>query len=137
MLEVDVDDLDHDVTVDLGDLLRNLDVALGQLGDVDQAPDALFDDFVAAYELHLKQAWPPRRRRRDAVLEPGLDLRPKEALPCILTGFCRPDQYDPELSGTVTVSSENRGDTWIPSSSSSTRSATSKSGCARRTSTPF
>src|SRR3954452_11254402 len=42
-LEVDVDDLDHDVVVDLHDLLRDLHVALGQLGDVDQALDALLD----------------------------------------------------------------------------------------------
>src|SRR3954452_6747527 len=42
-LEVDVDDLDHDVVVDLHDLLGDLHVALGQLGDVDQALDALLD----------------------------------------------------------------------------------------------
>ncbi|CAB5019044.1 unannotated protein [freshwater metagenome] len=42
-LEVDVDDLDHDVVVDLNDLLGDLDVALGQLGDVHQALDPLFD----------------------------------------------------------------------------------------------
>src|SRR5690606_28908447 len=40
-LEVDVDDLDHDLGADLHDLLRDLHVALGQLGDVHQALDAL------------------------------------------------------------------------------------------------
>src|SRR3954452_14939581 len=42
-VEVDVDDLDHDVVADLHDLLGHLDVALGQLRDVDQALDALVD----------------------------------------------------------------------------------------------
>src|SRR6266508_2212053 len=42
-LEVDVDDLDHDVVVDLDDLLRDLDVTLGELGDVHQTLDALLD----------------------------------------------------------------------------------------------
>ncbi|EGJ78183.1 putative 30S ribosomal protein S1 [Streptomyces sp. Tu6071] len=42
-LQVDVDDLDEDLVVDLDDLLRDLHVALGQLGDVDQALDALVD----------------------------------------------------------------------------------------------
>src|SRR6478736_8591344 len=42
-LEVDVDDLDHDVVVDLDDLLGDLDVTLGELGDVHQALDALLD----------------------------------------------------------------------------------------------
>ena len=42
-LEVDVDDLDEDVGTDGDDLLGQLDVALGQLGDVHQALDALLD----------------------------------------------------------------------------------------------
>src|SRR5690606_14224645 len=42
-LEVDVDDLDHDVLADRDDLLGNLDVALGQLRDVHQALDAVLD----------------------------------------------------------------------------------------------
>jgi len=42
-LEVDVDDLDEDVVTDVDDLLRQLHVALGQLGDVDQALDAVVD----------------------------------------------------------------------------------------------
>src|SRR5947209_106899 len=40
-LEVDVDDLDEDLVADVDDLLRDLDVTLGQLGDVHQALDAL------------------------------------------------------------------------------------------------
>ena len=42
-LEVDVDDLDHDLLVDGDDLVRNIDVAGSQLGDVNQALDALLD----------------------------------------------------------------------------------------------
>src|SRR6478609_2790854 len=42
-VEVDVDDLDHAVVTNLHDLLRDLDVALGQLRDVHQALDALLD----------------------------------------------------------------------------------------------
>src|SRR6478736_700747 len=42
-VQVDVDDLDHAVVADLHDLLRDLDVALGQLRDVHQALDALLD----------------------------------------------------------------------------------------------
>src|SRR5690606_20645501 len=42
-VEVDVDDLDHAVVADLDDLLRDLDVALGQLRDVHQALDAFLD----------------------------------------------------------------------------------------------
>src|SRR5581483_779734 len=42
-LQVDVDDLDHRVVADLHDLVRHLDVALGQLGDVHQTLDALLD----------------------------------------------------------------------------------------------
>ena len=42
-VEVDVDDLDHDIVVDADDLLRDLDVALSQLGDVDQALDTILD----------------------------------------------------------------------------------------------
>src|SRR4051812_11081234 len=42
-VEVDVDDLDQDLVADLHDLLRDLHVALGQLGDVHQALDALVD----------------------------------------------------------------------------------------------
>src|SRR5699024_7461911 len=42
-LEVDVDDLDHRIVADLDDLLGNLDVTLGQLGDVHQALDTLLD----------------------------------------------------------------------------------------------
>src|SRR6202012_3637246 len=42
-LQVDVDDLDHRVITDGDHLVGHLDVALGQLGDVHQALDALFD----------------------------------------------------------------------------------------------
>src|SRR5699024_8840767 len=42
-LEIDVDDLDHDLFANGDNLVRNLDVALSQLGDVDEALDALFD----------------------------------------------------------------------------------------------
>jgi hypothetical protein len=42
-LQVDVDDLDHDVVADLDDLLGDLDVTLGELGDVHQTLDALLD----------------------------------------------------------------------------------------------
>src|SRR5690606_22435713 len=42
-VEVDVDDLHEDLVADLDDLLRDLHVALGQLGDVHQALDALLD----------------------------------------------------------------------------------------------
>ena len=42
-LEVDVDDLDEDLVADLDDLLGDLHVALGQLGDVHQTLDALVD----------------------------------------------------------------------------------------------
>src|SRR5699024_3789306 len=42
-LQVDVDDLDHDLFANVDDLVRNLDVALSQLGDVNQALDALLD----------------------------------------------------------------------------------------------
>ena len=42
-VEVDVDDLDHDIVVDANDLLRDFDVALGQLGHVDQTLNAVLD----------------------------------------------------------------------------------------------
>ena len=42
-LQVDVDDLDHDLGADLDDLLGDLDVPLGQLGDVHQALNAVVD----------------------------------------------------------------------------------------------
>src|SRR6185437_2431395 len=42
-LEVDVDHLDEDLVAHLHDLLGNLDVPLGEFGDVHQALDALFD----------------------------------------------------------------------------------------------
>ena len=42
-VQVDVDDLDEDLVADLGDLLGDLHVALGQLGDVHQALDAVLD----------------------------------------------------------------------------------------------
>src|SRR5690606_4376112 len=42
-LEVDVDDLDEDVLVDGDDLLGQIHVALGQLGDVHEALDAVLD----------------------------------------------------------------------------------------------
>src|SRR5690606_10040732 len=42
-LEADVDDLDPDLVVDLDDLLGDLHVPLGELGDVHQALDALLD----------------------------------------------------------------------------------------------
>ena len=42
-LEVDVDDAHEDVVIDLDDLLGQLDVTLGELGDVHQALDALLD----------------------------------------------------------------------------------------------
>src|SRR6478752_4036463 len=74
-LEVDVDDLDHDVVVDLDDLLRDLDVTLGELGDVHQALDALLD----AHE----------RTERDQLGDlAGHDLAdlvgPREVLPRVL-----------------------------------------------------
>src|SRR5690606_1308015 len=37
------DDLDHDLIADLDDLLGDFDVTLGELGNVHQALDALFD----------------------------------------------------------------------------------------------
>src|SRR5690606_8895026 len=40
-LQVDVDDLDHDLGANLHHLLRDLDVPLGELGDVHQALDAV------------------------------------------------------------------------------------------------
>src|SRR5699024_7249433 len=42
-VQVDVDDLDHGLLADGDDLVRDIHVALGQLGDVDQALDALLD----------------------------------------------------------------------------------------------
>ena len=42
-LEVDVDDLDQELVADVDDLLRDLDVTLGQLGDVHQTLDAVLD----------------------------------------------------------------------------------------------
>ena len=42
-LEIDVDDLDHNFLANGDNLVRNLDVALSQLGDVNQALDALLD----------------------------------------------------------------------------------------------
>src|SRR3712207_8854573 len=42
-VQVDVDDLDQDLVADLHDLLGDLDVPLGQLGDVHQTLDALVD----------------------------------------------------------------------------------------------
>src|SRR5699024_2719568 len=52
-VEVDVDDLDHGVVVDRDDLVRDLDVALGQLRDVDQALDALVDTHEGAERHEL------------------------------------------------------------------------------------
>src|SRR5699024_4767611 len=42
-IEVDVDDLDEDVLVDGDDLLGQIHVALGQLGDVHETLDAVLD----------------------------------------------------------------------------------------------
>ena len=47
-LQVDVDDLDEDLVADLGHLLGDLDVTLRQLGDVDQALDAVLDTHEGA-----------------------------------------------------------------------------------------
>ena len=85
-LEVDVDDLDEDLVADLHDLLGDLDVALGQLGDVHQALDALVDaderaerdelgdlarddltDLVGAGELTPRVFLRRLQRQRDAL----------------------------------------------------------------------
>src|SRR4051812_46693224 len=55
-LEVDVDDLDVDLVVDVDDLLGDLDVALGQLGDVHEALDALRDADEGAERHELGDA---------------------------------------------------------------------------------
>src|SRR5690606_20098030 len=55
-VEVDVDDLHEDLVADLDDLLRDLHVALGQLGDVDQALDALLDPDERAERHQLGDA---------------------------------------------------------------------------------
>ena len=47
-LQVDVDDLDEDLVADLGHLLGDLDVTLRQLGDVDQALDAVLNTHEGA-----------------------------------------------------------------------------------------
>ena len=71
-VQVDVDDLDEDLVAHLHDLLGNLHVAVGQLGDVHQALDALLD--------------PDERAERHQLGDPaGHDLadlvRPGELLP--------------------------------------------------------
>src|SRR5580700_1620021 len=53
-VQVDVDDLDEDLVADLHDLLRDLDVAIGQLRDVDQALDALLDPDERAERHQLR-----------------------------------------------------------------------------------
>src|SRR3954454_8281989 len=55
-LEVDVDDLDVDLVADVDDLLRDLYVTLGELGDVDEALDALGDPDERAERHQLGDA---------------------------------------------------------------------------------
>src|ERR1700729_3680210 len=52
-VQVDVDDLDEDLLAHLNDLLRDLHVPVGQLGDVHQALDALFhaDERAEGHQL--------------------------------------------------------------------------------------
>src|SRR5215470_11805550 len=76
-VQVDVDDLDEDLVADLHDLLGDLHVAVGQLGDVDQALDALLD--------------PDERAERHQLGDPaGNDLAdlvcPGELLPRVFLG---------------------------------------------------
>src|SRR5262249_15166358 len=76
-VQVDVDDLDEDLVAHLDDLLRDLHVPVGQLGDVDQALDALLD--------------PDERAERDELGDPaGHDLPdlvgPGELLPRVFLG---------------------------------------------------
>src|SRR5690606_11195411 len=52
-LQVDVDDLDHDLVADLHHLLGDLHVLLGQLGDVHQALDAVLDPHERAERHQL------------------------------------------------------------------------------------
>src|SRR5579859_3921077 len=52
-VQVDVDDLDEDLVPDLHDLLGNLHVPVGQLGDVHQALDALLDPHERAERHQL------------------------------------------------------------------------------------
>src|SRR5262245_34553611 len=42
-VEVNVDDLDEDLVTNLNDLLRNLDMPVSELGDMNETLDALFD----------------------------------------------------------------------------------------------
>src|SRR6476646_2114509 len=76
-VQVDVDDLDKDLVAHLDDLLRDLHVPVGQLGDVHQALDALLD--------------PDKRAERDELGDPaGHDLPdlvgPGELLPRVFLG---------------------------------------------------
>ena len=76
-VEVDVDDLDEDLLADLDDLLRDLHVAVGQLGDVHQALDALLD--------------PDERAERHQLGDPAGDdladlVGPGELLPRVFLG---------------------------------------------------
>src|SRR6266702_2959771 len=76
-VQVDVDDLDEDLVAHLHDLLRDLHVPVGQLGDVDQALDALLD--------------PDERAERDKLGDPPWhDLTdlvgPGELLPRVFLG---------------------------------------------------
>src|SRR6266568_4219434 len=76
-VQVDVDDLDEDLVAHLHDLLRDLHVPVGQLGDVHQALDALLD--------------PDERAERDELGDPPWhDLTdlvgPGELLPRVFLG---------------------------------------------------
>src|SRR6266498_1254099 len=76
-VEVDVDDLDEDLVADLHDLLGDLDVPVGKLGDVHQALDTL---------LH-----PHERAERHQLGDPARDhladlVRARELLPGVLLG---------------------------------------------------
>ncbi len=76
-LQVDVDHLDHDLVADLHNLLGDLDVPLGQLGDVHQALDALLDADERAERHQLGD--PAGHHLADLVgpgeLAPGILLR--------------------------------------------------------------
>src|SRR5690606_26005668 len=76
-LEIDVDDLHEDLVTDLDDLLRNLHMTLGQLGDVDQTLDALLDPDERT-EGH--QLGDPARHDLADLVGPG------ELLPRVLLG---------------------------------------------------
>ena len=69
-LEVDVDVLDQQLLADVDDLLGDLDVPLGELGDVHQALDAVLNAGpVQAVHRHLDHAG----HRADAARAGGGD----------------------------------------------------------------